>query len=249
MQFPNDLSDRGRVSTWTVDNFKFIVRGTLQEIEHIFGYIVLDLSGGPLAEPGPLGAVVLPPHMIVNRGPLAVPLDSVAAVITRLGEVPDRDPMGVFQLQLDERRRAVLRPLPLPSVPVERKRRLPAEDPYRHTYSAKAPRVTFSSSVSSEPRFCAKYWSTVGCLACPCPRSHSVPSGALEVDAIRNYMHTKGWVVSPQATAVFARVEAGGAPALATTVPVVLAARPLSRQAPVRGVVDVLVGVVGLVDG
>ena len=55
VQFPNDLSDRGRVSTWTVDNFKFIVSSTLQEIEHVFGYIVLDLKGGPLTEPGPLG--------------------------------------------------------------------------------------------------------------------------------------------------------------------------------------------------
>ena len=52
VQFPNDLSDRGRVSTWTVDNFKFIVRGTLQEIEHIFGYIFLDLSGGGRARRG-----------------------------------------------------------------------------------------------------------------------------------------------------------------------------------------------------
>ena len=51
VQFPNDLSDRGRVSTWTVDNFKFIVSGTLQEMEHIFGYIVLDLGWCLLVEP------------------------------------------------------------------------------------------------------------------------------------------------------------------------------------------------------
>ena len=147
-----------------MDNFKFIVSSTLQEVEHIFGYIVLDLVGDLHVEPGLFGAVLLPPHIVVKRGPVVVLLDSVEAVISRLGEVPDRDPLGVFQLQLDERRRAVLRPSPPPSVPMERKRRLADKNPYRHTYPAKAPRVTFSSSVSSSPPFCAKYWSSVGCL-------------------------------------------------------------------------------------
>ena len=62
-----------------------------------------------------------------------------------------------------------------------------------------------------------------------------MPSGAAEVETIRNLLRAKGWIVSPQAAAVFARVEAGGTSALATTVPVVLAARPLSCQAPARG--------------
>ena len=178
---------------------------------------------------------MLPPHMMVHRGPLAVPLDSVEAVITRLGAVPDRDPMGVFQLQLDERRRAVLRPPPPLSVPVERKRRLPEEDPYRYSYSPKVSRVTFSSSVSSDPQLCGKYWSTLGCLACPCVRSHSQPSSVAEVDDIQRYLRGQGLEVSPQATAIFARVRAGARPAPATTVPVALAARPSGRQGPSRG--------------
>ena len=85
--FPNNITDKDFISTWTFDNMKWLMLEILKAVDAVFQRIVTE----PI-EPNIMQNFTIPHHLRTENITATSTLDNVHDIVMALNKIPDVDP-------------------------------------------------------------------------------------------------------------------------------------------------------------